>query len=354
MAATKRVLYAVLNWGLGHATRSIPVINALQKHGFEPVIATDGAAFDFLNQSFPHLQKVEMPALKLSYAKSGSQVWAMLGQTGKLIKWHRSESEFMAAHLTNNNYVGIISDNVPSVHSANIPSVYITHQLQVKAGLTSAMATRAHHTLYQKFTEIWVPDSEGEYALAGALSKKKEDTKTRYVGVLSDLQPVTESEEFDCAAILSGPEPQRSMLEEALIVQLSAQVDRKVIFIRGTQAKRPKGLPTHWQIIDIANRQEIQHAFARSRVIIARNGYSTLMDLEVFPKPALLIPTPGQPEQEYLATLPIHQKRYALHAQAALEAEKGMAEAIQKSVNSKKEKRIEPNWGVLFRLFEGE
>lgn len=354
MAGSKRVLYAVLNWGLGHATRSIPVIKALQKHGFEPVIAADGAAFDFLNQSFPHLQKVEMPVLNLSYAKSGSQVWAMLGQTGKLLKWHRSESEFICAHLAQNDYVGIISDNVPSVHSTSIPSVYITHQLQVKAGLASAMATRAHHTLYKKFTEIWVPDGEGEYALAGALSVKKEVSKTRCIGVLSDLQPVTESEEFDCAVILSGPEPQRGMLEAALVSQLTAQVDRKVIFIRGTQAKRPKGLPTQWHIIDIANRQEIQHAFARSRVIIARNGYSTLMDLEVFPKPALLIPTPGQPEQEYLATLPIHQKRYALQAQVALQAEKGMAEAIQKSANSKNEKRIEPNWEELFRLFEGK
>ena len=354
MASRQLVLYAVLNWGLGHATRSIPVIKALQKNGFEPVIASDGLALDYLHTTFPQLEKLDLPALNLSYAKDGSQVWAMLGQTGKLLKWNKLESEFVGTHLATNKYVGIISDNRPAFHCSLIPSVYLTHQLHVKAGLATAMATRAHRTLYQKFTELWIPDVEGEHSLAGALSHKKGVNKTHYIGALSDLTLVDMQSEFDCAVILSGPEPQRSMLENEVIAQLSAQTEQRVMLIRGTRAERPEGLPNYWHVLDIANRQEIQNAFARSRMIIARNGYSTLMDLEVFPKPALLIPTPGQPEQEYLATLSVHQKRYAIQPQSELNIAIGMAEAIQKFQQSGKEIKPEPNWERLFGLFKGK
>jgi hypothetical protein len=352
MASHQLVLYAVLNWGLGHATRSIPVIKALQKNGFEPVIASDGMALDFLHTTFPHLKKLDLPALDLDYAKSGSQVWAMLGQTGKLLKWNKLESEFVAAHLATNKYAGIISDNRPAFHCSLVPSVYLTHQLYVKAGLATAMATRAHRTLYQKFAELWIPDVEGEHSLAGSLSHKKGVNKTHYLGPLSDLTPLNMQAEFDCAVILSGPEPQRSMLEGEVIAQLSARPDKKVMLIRGTQVERPEGLPNHWYVLDIANRQEIQNAFERSHIIVARNGFSTLMDLEVFPKPALLIPTPGQPEQEYLASLPIHQSRYAIQPQGQLKIEVGMAEAIQKFPQSREGIKSEPDWPKLFSLFK--
>ena len=69
----KRILVAPLNWGLGHATRCIPIIRALKAHNFEPVIASDGAALQLLKKEFPDLEHVELPSYNITYPKNGKR-----------------------------------------------------------------------------------------------------------------------------------------------------------------------------------------------------------------------------------------------------------------------------------------
>lgn len=354
MAKNKLVFYAVLNWGLGHATRSIPVIRALIENAFEPVLASDGAALQFLSATFPTLKTIELPGLDVRYAEKGSQVRALLHQSGNFLAWQQREMKVLQKHFLENTYDGLISDNRPMCFNKHCPNVYLTHQINVRAGMATWPAKLVHRKLFSKYHQVWVPDNKGDFALAGALSNGGRLSNIHFIGPQSDLTPIVAERVFHCAILLSGPEPQRSLLERGLVEQLGANPEIKVKLIRGTTQKRPEGLPSHWHVVDVASREEVQQACSESEVIIARNGYSTLMDLAIFPKPAILIPTPGQPEQEYLATLPIHQKNYVFQKQETMNILAGISQAKSKFAGRENVAIQTPDWGPLFSLFKGE
>jgi UDP:flavonoid glycosyltransferase YjiC (YdhE family) len=315
MTSQPAVFYAVLNWGLGHASRSIPLITALLKKGFHVHIASDGYALDLLSKTFPELPAHSLPSLEISYQKSGKQQLAILQQSADLMKWYKADGRVLENLLKTHNFSGIISDNRPGICSKQIPSVYLTHQVSIKAGLASPMASLIHRQLYKNFDQVWIPDNPDYPGLAGDLSHNHTHVQARYIGPLSDLNTgATQTQKYDLAVILSGPEPQRSLFEEKVFDHL-AGTDKQVLLVRGTKKERLHTFPSNWDVIDFAGRDKIKEAFIGSKMIIARCGYSTLMDLYHYPKPALLVPTPGQPEQEYLATLAPHKENFAIQSQ---------------------------------------
>ncbi len=348
-----KVLYAVLNWGLGHASRSIPIIKALQINGIEPLIVSDGQAFSLLSQSFPELQCIKLPSLNINYKSNNNQRLAILEQAPHLLSWFNADRTALKKLIKEHKPIGIISDNRPAIYSKEIPSVYITHQVNIKAGIASPIATLLHKKVMGRFHEIWIPDTSESPGLAGDLSHGHELINFKYLGPLSDLSTNTETEkQFDIGLLLSGPEPQRSLFEQQLIDQL-AESDQSIWLIRGTESERPMNMPTNWRVDDLADRNTIKKAFGSCDVIVARNGYSTLMDLYHYPKPALLVPTPGQPEQEYLSTLQTHLQKFAIQHQNKLDIISGIAEARKRFKGTKPEE-TKVNWPELFSLFQGE
>ncbi len=345
MANQNHILFGVLNWGLGHATRSIPVINALLKKEFTVTIATDGLALRLLQKEFPTAQFLALKNPEILYSKRGNQVFALAKSALKIRRWYTEEQKTITNFLAKNVVNGIITDNRPSVFSPNIPSVYLTHQCNVQAGIFGGLATALHKSLYKKFTQIWVPDVETQPKISGFLGGKTNGKNVKYIGLLSDLKPTNEEKTFDVAVILSGPEPQRSLLENALVAQLK-NTNLHVMLLRGTTLPAAIQIPKKWFCVDLASRAEVQTAFSTSQTIIARCGYSTLMDLYNFPKPAILIPTPGQPEQEYLAKLPLHKSTFEIQTQEKLDVVAGLARA-QKAFEHFKPLSTAPNWDVL-------
>ena len=301
----KRILVATLNWGFGHATRCIPIIRELHNHGFEPVIASDGQAGDLLQKEFPHLTYIELPSYNIQYAKNGNYLkWKLMMDSPRILNAIKAEKKLTKKLVTDYDLKGIISDNRFGVRSNKLKSnVFITHQLNVLSGNTSFLSSYFHQNYIKKFDQCWVPDSEDEKNLSGRLGhlpKKPENLK--YIGPLSRLKKTEVPVIYDYLVLLSGPEPQRSILESILIHELK-NTDHKILFIRGVITEETQ-VGTNNPNINIKNYlygSALQEALNCSRYIISRSGYTTLMDLAKLEKKAFFIPTPGQNEQEYLA-----------------------------------------------------
>lgn len=297
------ILVAPLNWGLGHATRCIPIIRALEQNGFTPILASDGVALAMLRKEFPYLKALELPSYEIEYAKNGAHFkWKMLKNAPKMIDAILAEKKIVKKWVKEHKIIGIISDNRLGVLSKKVPSVFITHQLNVLTGNTTWISSKMHRYIIKKYTECWVPDREEKPNLSGKLGHlKKHDDKIRYIGPLSRLSKKELPKKYDLMVILSGPEPQRGMLENQLREDLE-NYKGNVVFISGKV--EPKQLREQFGNISYYNfmtSDQLETAFNESEKVLCRSGYTTIMDLAKLEKKAFFIPTPGQYEQEYLA-----------------------------------------------------
>nr|WP_243694636.1 glycosyltransferase [Flavobacterium psychrotolerans] len=300
---TRNILIAPLNWGLGHATRCIPIIKALEKNGFTPIIASDGVALEMLRKEFPHLQTLELPSYQIEYAKNGAYFkWKMLKNAPKMIQAILAEKKLVKKWTKEHHLIGIISDNRLGVCNKKVPSVFITHQLNVMTGNTTWITSKLHQHIIKKFDECWVPDFETAPNLTGKLGHlEKPDFKIKYVGPLSRLEKKELPLKYDLMVILSGPEPQRGILEDLLKEKL-IDFDGKVVFIKGkVETNQTKEQIKNILYCNFMTSDELEHTFNESNIILCRSGYTTVMDLAKLGKKAFFIPTPGQYEQEYLA-----------------------------------------------------
>jgi len=300
----KRILVAVLNWGLGHATRCIPIIKALQLNKYEPVIASDGQALNLLKKEFPHLIHIELPSYQIRYPENGIFLkWKMIMDSLKIIKAIGEEEKLTNEIVENYNIRGIISDSRFGVRSKKFEkNVFITHQLNVLSGKTSFLSSYIHQQYITKFDQCWVPDVSKEKNLSGVLGHLNvKPDNVKYIGVLSRLEKRVTSEIYDFLVLLSGPEPQRSILESILLREFSKS-EARILFVRGVISEEKLNYSNpNLNIKNYLFGMDLEEAINSSKYIVARSGYTTLMDLSKLEKKAFFIPTPGQYEQEYLA-----------------------------------------------------
>lgn len=299
----KRILVAPLNWGLGHATRSIPIINALLKHGFEPIIASDGVALTLLQKEFPGLSTIELPSYNVTYAKKGKHFkLKLIKDSPKLAKAIKAEQKATKQIVEMQGVIGIISDNRLGVYSKKVPSVFITHQLNVLSGKTTWFSTKIHEKFIKKFDVCWVPDTKGKLNLSGKLGHKNMlNLPVEYIGPLSRFEHKSARIVNDILVLLSGPEPQRTLLEEILLKQFK-NYSGKVVFVKGKMEKEQTiQVNGNMTIYNFMTSTLLEKTINESDLVISRSGYTTVMDLAKLNKKAFFIPTPGQFEQEYLA-----------------------------------------------------
>lgn len=298
---SSHVLIAPLNWGLGHATRCIPIINKLIERGNKVTIASDGVALDLLRKEFPKLTSLELPSYKVNY-KRDFLIGLML-QAPKIALAMSQEYRTTQAIVDQHHVDIIISDNRYGVRSNKVKSIVLIHQINILLNNTVVQwcGRRVNKYLINRFDQCWVPD-DIDQRLAGQLSDVAGVDKAQYIGVLSRMTSDPSIKIiYDVCIILSGPEPKRSELEVSLLT-LMGESDYRIKLIRGTTD------PLIWQsklitldVTDMATADEINIAINKSKVIVTRSGYTTLMDLQSFDKKVIMIPTQGQTEQEYLA-----------------------------------------------------
>ena len=310
-----RVLVAPLNWGLGHAARCVPLVNRFLAQGDEVVLGGDGESLVLLRKHFPTLQTIRFADLSLSYSAGKSQVGAMLRALPKIVCAAWKDHCLLGELLDRELFDLVVSDNRFGLVSRKTRCVYVTHQLHIRLPRRyrrlEPLAARLHGWIGRHYTEVWVPDyDEAERSLSGALghTEKQRYATVRYIGPLSRFDgrenPMRPSriDRFEVVAVLSGLEPQRSMLEEEIVSRYSGKKER-VLIVEGKPSK-PMLQVTRGNIciVPYIDDAPLMDVLQKAKRIIARSGYSTIMDLatlELLDR-AELIATPGQPEQEYL------------------------------------------------------
>ncbi|MFT4664494.1 MAG: hypothetical protein ACI8YQ_001181 [Polaribacter sp.] len=336
---TKTVLVAPLNWGLGHATRCIPIINCLLKKEVEVIIASDGAALDLLKKEFPLLPAFPLPAYDVRYPYNNMTVNILL-QLPKIARAIRKEYDAIQNLVATQDIQIIISDNRFGCFSPSTYNVFMTHQLNIMAPFPFAEKIIAwwNKRMLQRFDLCWVPDFEEAPGLAGQLSHPSPIKSVQYIGPLSRMKVLDLEKKYDAIAVLSGPEPQRTRLEK-LILEQALQLPYRILLVRGLvedeSALRHEGTVS---IVGHLTSSELEVAIAKSAVMIARSGYTTVMDLVALGKRAILVPTPGQTEQEYLGRLFGETGQFVVEAQENLTLKTGLKKVLSQKIKKKQER----------------
>ncbi len=335
----KHILVAPLDWGLGHTTRCVPLISHILTLGHIPVFAGNDAQRSFIQEIFGPLDCIHLDGYNITY--SGWNKLAHIGLLSQLPgikKTIRSEHLWLQQIAAGRVIHGIISDNRYGLYHPRIPSVILTHQLQVRTGF-GALPDRAvreiHYSYLNRFTATWVADTAGPDNLGCALSHAARlPLHTTYLGLLSCFSPSgpaspPDSPTAPLLVLLSGPEPQRSHLSARLWQQVLDH-NGPVVFADGSlSAPRPATIPAHISYHSRVSGSQLHALISEAGMVICRSGYSTLMDLVALGKKAILIPTPGQTEQQYLARH-LHQQGVFLSArQARFHLPKALAQARQ-------------------------
>ena len=318
MKTPRRILISPLDWGLGHASRIIPLINRHLEQGDNVIIAGSGLSLNLLKKQFPTLKSIEIPSFSMRYSAGKSQVWAVAKAFPRLIYYSIREHSALKRIVKKEKIDFIISDNRFGLFHKTAPSAYITHQLMIKLprpwGFLEPFVASVHRCIINKFTECWVPDFEDiSESLAGELSHpNKKPRNVKYIGALSRFKKIARgSEELGASnlrslalAILSGAEPQRTIFEKELLASLQSKPHENIILVQGKiEAEQKITQVGKVTVYNFMTSEQLQENILKADEIICRSGYSSIMDLYALGKlqNATLIPTPGQTEQEYLA-----------------------------------------------------
>lgn len=308
-----KILICPLNWGLGHATRCVPIIQQLMIEGHELVMAADGFPLEFLRQEFPSLRFIELPSYSIAYSSGNSQISSMFFSIPNIIRGIVREHFWLKELLKTEPFDQVISDNRFGMWNKHIHSIYITHQLMVKMPrglkMLESFVWLIHRCWINRYNECWIPDNKKNDGLSGDLSHKYPLPKNaKFIGIQSrfqnriDIQP---DSSFEVVAIVSGIEPQRTIFEKSLIEKYR-NADYPTLIISGQpQVGYPKTTIGNITLVTHLSDFEMASVFLGAKKILSRSGYSTIMDLSALNclYKAEFIPTPGQTEQEYLAMI---------------------------------------------------
>lgn len=293
----------MLNWGLGHASRSLPLIRNYIQHGHEVIAASDGEALVMLRKELPEQKVLQLPGYGIHYS-SKYMPFNMLRYGPGMLKTMKTEHELTAAIVRHEHVDCIISDNRYGCYHPDVPSALITHQLQVFTGqkLLDIYIRRQIRGWFKNFSEVWIPDQEPPHNITGDLSGVDTSPVPKYyLGIISELNCHPSRSVYDAVAVISGPEPQRKNFEDLVISQLAEMKGRYAVVCGKPGKEEAVREEKNLTIIPYLTRSQLSGLLDKTDVVIARSGYTTMMDLAKTGHRAILCPTPGQYEQIYLA-----------------------------------------------------
>lgn len=333
----KSVLVCPLDWGLGHASRCVPLIRLLLDEGFRVTLAADKRPYDFLKKEFPHLRIIRFPGYRFSYPERVSMNLKMLFSAPRILYGIYKENRRLREILRENQFDVVISDNRFGAWNKGVHSVYICHQLRVKIPgylhFLESLLYALHCYFISHYDECWIPDNETGFALSGELSHFGHlPRNVSFIGPLSRfamLKAAYAPALIDIAVVLSGPEPQRTILEDILVSKLIS-LKLKTAVLRGLTEEEMISQTDHdITIYPHLVTTEMYQLLSIASLIICRPGYSAIMDLACLGKKALFIPTPGQTEQEYLAKYYADKGIFYYKPQHAVDLDIDIPEALK-------------------------
>lgn len=287
---------------MGHATRCVPIIKQLMQDN-EVILGVTPTTSIILDEEFPMLKKAAIEPYNITYSSWLALPLKLLLDSFRIKSVIKKENRQLELIIKECKVDIVISDNRFGLYNKDIECVYVTHQLNIQAGWLSSMADRIHYHYIKQFNKIWVPDFENEKkCLAGKLSRNHNFKNVEYLGSISRLSNDTKVvEDLDYLIVLSGPEPQRTLLETTLL-EIAKKSNKQICLVRGSNNIMPNIVKGNLKVINYASAEQLSQLLLRAKKVVCRSGYSTLMDLyTLHKKHIILIPTPGQHEQEYLA-----------------------------------------------------
>jgi len=304
----KTILISPLNWGLGHASRVFIIIRTLHESGYRVILGADKAAFQFFTTEFPDLEIIRIRDITIRYSR-WLPAWIVILSSVPFFAFSIIREHYLMKKIvTDLRPDMIISDNRYGLWNKNVPGVILTHQLSPSLPgflrIFETLLSNLIHRMIRNFDYCWVPDVQGASSLSGKLShRKNESSSVRYVGYLSRFSSFTikpADKTNDLLFIISGPEPQRSVFLKLIMYQ-TKNIQQKTLIITGEPGKEYSYMHSpNCRIVSHLTTTKFKNEISSSEYIICRAGYTTIMDMAVLGKNALLIPTPGQTEQEYL------------------------------------------------------
>jgi len=324
-----------MDWGLGHATRMVPVIEMLKQRKVRLVLGADNRPYEFLKKRFPELEILRFPGYRPRYPAKGSMALKMLSEMPEMLLFADKAHNFLEKVIKSYDLDLVISDNRYELWSKKVQTVFVTHQLNIQTPkygrVTNTALRQLVYSFIKKFDELWIPDFEGKQNLSGKLShvKKFPLENHHFIGPLSRFQfvePDPQTPSVDLLMIMSGPEPQRTILEVKLKDQ-AYHSGLKTVILQGRPEDEHYEKFGNVEVYSHLSDEKIAGYIQKAKIVISRPGYSTLMDLAWFGAKAIFIPTPGQTEQKYLAKHLKEKGFYYYQNQKGFDLEKALAEA---------------------------
>jgi len=301
-----RILLSPLNWGLGHVCRTLPIIQTLLDQDNEIIICCDEAQENFYRMYFPELWYVPHSGYPFRFKGKGNWTLDVLSSFSSLNHHLVEEKRRVQKLVEMFNPDLIISDQRFGFVSKKIKSVVISHQLNLPVPKWNIIAKFWNRQLLSAFDEVWIPDT-ADQKYSGILSDGKHKVK-KFIGISSRFcnngneNNRSKTKRYDFLGIVSGPPPYNAQFLQMLIEKLTHSTAVSAIVAPMSLVKnnsKLKGVT----LICSPNHEEFQALMKGSKVVISRSGYSTIMDLVETKNESILIPTPGQAEQLYLAGL---------------------------------------------------
>lgn len=338
MFSGARILITPLDWGLGHSTRCIPIIRRLCELDARPVIGADKGPLALLRDAFPELPHVRVPGVEVRYAKGASQTWAMAAQFPAMLRSVREEHHLFLNLRRQLQLDAVISDQRFGIRAEGLPSVIITHQLFPFTPFAQGVLRRINLRSVARFDRCWIPDDAQEPGLAGELSHGRNvPHNARYIGPISRMDPakaIAPKDKYRIVCVISGPEPQRTLLEEELMRQLPS-IEGRHLLVRGKPEPALDETIGNVRRLSHLGGDALTGALLQAELIVSRTGYTTLMDLARIGRSAVVIPTLGQEEQEYLGELHARTGRFFVQPQDRMDLERALNDRTREAPRHK-------------------
>ena len=306
----KKILIAPLDWGLGHTIRCIPIIHILIKNNFTIFFAGNLQQQHIIKNTFPHISFIYLKGYNIKYSKFYFLLWLKIGlQIPKIFCSIWYEHRWLKNTQKKYEFEFIFSDNRYGLYNKHCKNFIITHQLTIQMPFNwlEFFVQKIHYYFIQKFNVCLIPDCENKFNnLAGKLSHPHflPNISTKYLNILTRffLPNISTNIKYEYCFLLSGTEPQRTILENIFINQIKHSTEN-IVFIRGvTNHSSLQNISNTITIYNFVDTNELLNIILQTKNIIARSGYTTVMELTALQKKVLYIPTPQQTEQMYLAS----------------------------------------------------
>ncbi len=336
---SNNVLLCPLDWGLGHVARIVPIIRRLQKRGYTVYVACSDKQYYFLQQEVENIEWIPCSSPKIEYRNGPLRTIDLIKLIPKIYVSVVRDRRKLKKIIKQYSFAAIISDNRYGCFHKDIPSVIITHQLSIKLPKKVKWAEDLINSgishLIKRFSYCWVPDVVTIPNYAGDLSFNKRLSPV-YIGLLSRFEGKnanqTEST-YEVLGIVSGPEPQRTIFEQQLLTQMKSLQKPCVLVSGNVKTNLFPFQDDNVMVYPLATSDLLLNFVAQSKYIVSRSGYSTIMDLIHLKRTAVLVPTPGQTEQEYLAEYYNMRKLFVVQSQQEFDLQTALCQLSVYSMN---------------------